>query len=118
MSNASPKGVVPYASIVGKLLQQQREARGILQTSVAEDVGLSQSAYSRLEKGESAMSITQLRQISQVIGAQPDLILAEAEKHATALKRRGVEVTEEKPNNTAALLIGLGILLALLAATR
>ncbi len=118
MSNTSPKGVVPYTSIVGKLLQQQREARGILQTTVAEAVGLSQSAYSRLEKGESAMSITQLRQISQVIGAQPNSILAEAEKHATALKRRGVEVTEEKPNNTAALLIGLGILLALLAATR
>lgn len=118
MSNASTKGIVPYAAIVGKLLQQQRDARGILQITVAEALGLSQSAYSRLEKGESAMSITQLRQVSQVIGAHPDSILAAAEKHAAALKRQGVEVTEEKSDNTAAFLIGLGILLALIAAAR
>ena len=70
MSNTSPKGIVPYAAIVGKLLQQQRDARGILQVTVAEALGLSQSAYSRLEKGESAMNIAQLRQISQVMAAK------------------------------------------------
>jgi transcriptional regulator with XRE-family HTH domain len=118
MSTTTPRGIVPYAAIVGKLLQQKRDARGILQATVAEALGLSQSAYSRLEKGESAMSITQLRQIGQVIGVHPDAVLAQAEQHAAALKRKGVEVTEERSDNTAALLIGIGILLALLAAAR
>jgi len=112
------KGAISYGAIVGQLLKHYREARGIKQAEVAKALGLTQSAYSRLENGDSAMSLTQLRQIARVIEVNPEGILAKAETHAQNLVQRGVKVTEEKPTNTAAILIGLGILLALLAAIR
>jgi len=53
-----PRPVVTYPSLVGKILAQQREIRGIKQGAIAEALGLSQSAYSRLESGESVLNLS------------------------------------------------------------
>lgn len=83
---------------------------------MAEALGISQSAYSRLELGQSAMSVTQLRAIAEKLGTTPDSVLSHATEYAKRLRAQGVTVTDQKPDSAAAVLIALGILAALFAA--
>jgi transcriptional regulator with XRE-family HTH domain len=83
---------------------------------MAQALGISQSAYSRLEQGQSAMSVTQLRAIADKLGTTPDFLLHHATDYANRLRAQGVTVTDEKAGTTAGVLIALGILAALFAA--
>ncbi|TXH74718.1 MAG: XRE family transcriptional regulator [Thiobacillus sp.] len=113
-----PRPVVTYPSLVGKILAQQREIRGIKQGAIAEALGLSQSAYSRLESGESVLNLSQLRNISTQLHLQPAQVLSLADQYETQLSLQGVAVIAEKPDNPAAVAIGLGLLAALLLGSR
>lgn len=108
--------VVTYATLVGKVLQQERKARNIEQAEMAQALGISQSAYSRLESGGSTLTITQLRAAARKIGIEPNRILAEADRvERDVLVQEGVGVVTEKPSDATAAIVGLGILIALLA---
>lgn len=80
-------------------------------------MGVSQSAYSRLEQGQSAMSVVQLRAIAVQLGLTPDAIVRDAEGYAAQLQQHGVRITDATPDSAAGVLIALGILAALVAAT-
>lgn len=108
------EGVMPYLTLVGKVIEAARIKKQLTQADLASELNIGQSAYSRLEAGQAAMSLTQLRKISGVIGESPSSILASADAWANELQKRGVTVPEDKPDNKAALLIGLGLLLALM----
>lgn len=45
-----------------------RESAGLTQCAVAESLGVSQAAYSRLEKGEIEISVTKLFGLSELYG--------------------------------------------------
>lgn len=108
--------VVTYATLVGKVLQQERKARNIEQAEMAQALGISQSAYSRLESGGSTLTITQLRAAARKIGIEPHRILSEADRvERDVLVQEGVDVVAEKPSDATAAIVGLGILIALLA---
>jgi transcriptional regulator with XRE-family HTH domain len=113
-SSPPPKPVVTYPSLVGRILAQQREARGIKQGDLAARLGLSQSAYSRLESGESVLNLSQLRNVATQLGLQPSQILKWADQYEAQLRQQGVDVVAEKQDHTAAIAIGLGLLAALL----
>ncbi|WP_424191190.1 helix-turn-helix domain-containing protein [Ampullimonas aquatilis] len=108
------KPVVTYPSLVGRILAQQREARGIKQGELAAQLGLSQSAYSRLESGESVLNLSQLRNVAAQLGLQPSQVLKWADQYEAQLRQQGVDVVAEKQDHTAAIAIGFGLLAALL----
>ena len=83
---------------------------------MARALGISQSAYSRLEQGQSAMSVTQLRMIAERLETTPDFLLHHTEQYAMQLRAQGVTITDEKQESPAGALIALGILAALFAA--
>jgi transcriptional regulator with XRE-family HTH domain len=117
-STPPQKPLVTYPALVGKILAQQREARGIKQGDLAATLGLSQSAYSRLESGDSVLNLSQLRNAAIQLGLHPAQVLQWADEYAARLQQQGVDVISEKPDNPAAIAIGLGLLAALLMSAR
>jgi transcriptional regulator with XRE-family HTH domain len=109
-----PEGALAYPAVVGQILAQVREQRSEKQGDVATRVGLSQSAYSRLEKGDSVMNLAQLHKVCAELGVTPGSVLQRADLLEQQLKAQGVQVQHEKPDDAAALLVGLGLLAALL----
>lgn len=84
---------------------------------MAQALGISQSAYSRLEQGQSAMSVTQLRLIADHLGTTPDFLLQHTRQYADQLRAQGVTITDNKQETAVGgVLIALGILAALFAA--
>ena len=77
---------------------------------------MSQSAYSRLESGDSVVNLAQLHVIAPRLGMSPSEVLNSADQYAARLRHQGVDVVSEKPSNPAAVAIGLGLLVALLLA--
>jgi transcriptional regulator with XRE-family HTH domain len=117
-STLPQKPIVTYPALVGKILAQQRETRGIKQGELAAKLGLSQSAYSRLESGDSVLNLSQLRNVAMQLGLKPAQLLQWADQYEVQLRQQGVEVISEKPDNPAAIAIGLGLLAALLMGAR
>jgi transcriptional regulator with XRE-family HTH domain len=107
-----------YGTVLGQIIVRRRQLAGLQQQALAEMLGISQSAYSRLESGQSAMSVNQLYAISARFGILPSDLLAETDRHVQQLQASGVAVTDGKANNASELLIGLGILAALIASAR
>ena len=58
-----------YKSQLGKLIQQNRTARRMTQSELAEALGTSQSAINRIEKGGQNISIEMLARISDVLSS-------------------------------------------------
>jgi transcriptional regulator with XRE-family HTH domain len=112
-STPASRPVVTYPSLVGRLLVQRRDQLGLKQGAVAEALGMSQSAYSRLESGESVLNLAQLRNICLRLGLSPAQVLHAAEQYEQQLRIQGVDVVAEKPTNQAAIAVGLGLLAAL-----
>jgi transcriptional regulator with XRE-family HTH domain len=105
-----------YGRLVGSVVEHFRTQLGFHQEAMAQALGISQSAYSRLELGHSAMSVTQLRAIAEKLGTSPDTLLQHTAEYGKRLRAQGVTVTDEKPDSAAGVLIALGILAALFAA--
>jgi transcriptional regulator with XRE-family HTH domain len=112
----SPPAVVPYSALIGGVVQNQRKFLNLQQGDVAQQLGLSQSAYSRIESGDTVMSVTQLRQIATLLRTTAQRLLDQADTIAAQLYSQGVSISHEKKNNSGAILIGLGILAAALVA--
>lgn len=112
----SAQGVVPYSACVGQVLQQGRAQRGLNQEALAAALGISQSAYSRLESGDTLLSLFHLRIIARVLGTSGADILQAADNLAAYLQQHGVQVTDDRKDNSAAVLIGLGLLAAAVVA--
>lgn len=115
-----------YAALVGAVITQLRGDLKISQAELANTVGISQPAWSRIEKGESALTIDQLARAAKKLGAQPSEILNTAEKTIAEMKQQGLEVSYEKPrrstekenSNTGLLLLGGAALAALIYAAK
>lgn len=108
---------ITYGAVLGRVLVRRRQlAGGIHQKVIADGIGITQSAYSKLEAGQSTLSLVHLRQIARQLGASPHELLAEADNYVRDLEAQGVTVTDERSVSAGEVLIGLGILAALVAA--
>jgi transcriptional regulator with XRE-family HTH domain len=103
-----------YPALVGQVIAHVRETRGIKQGEFASAIGLSQSAYSRLEAGESVLNISQLRNVAVHLGMQPSELLMMVDNYENVLRLQGVDVISEKKDYSAAVAVGLGLLAAAL----
>ncbi|WP_268817696.1 helix-turn-helix domain-containing protein, partial [Vibrio anguillarum] len=52
--------MVSYSSILGVVVANKRKELGVEQSVLAENMGLSQASYSRLESGKSTFSVDQM----------------------------------------------------------
>jgi transcriptional regulator with XRE-family HTH domain len=113
-----PKPEVPYSALMGQVIKQARLEQGCQQGDMANLLGLSQSAYSRLENGDSMFNVWQMRQCAALLRLKPSELLQRVERHEEQLERQGVPIVEAKKENPAAALMGIALLLAILAAVR
>ncbi len=106
-----------YQAIVGEVIVLRRKDLGLNQADLAEKIGMSQSAWSRVEKGLSNLTIEQLTKVASILNVAPNQIIAEADDAKTALERDGIQVAETKSDATGWLLLGAAAIgLVLLAA--
>lgn len=65
----------PLYAAIGHNIQLWRKARNLEQKQVAEEIGMTQSAYSRLESGETQIRVDQLIQLAQVFNVSARKLL-------------------------------------------
>ena len=61
---------------IGHKIKKLRELRNLTQEYMASSLGLSQSAYSRMELGETEITFSKLEKISEELGMKPEEIIA------------------------------------------
>ena len=64
--------VVSYSSILGVVVANKRKELGIEQSVLAENMGLSQASYSRLESGKSTFSVDQMFECAKALRIAPE----------------------------------------------
>ncbi|HEX6706062.1 MAG TPA: helix-turn-helix transcriptional regulator [Albitalea sp.] len=97
------------------MIKYFRTNAGIDQGTMAAYLELSQSAYSRIESGDTVVNVWQLRKCCEALGSSPSQVLSEVQFREEQLQAQGVEIVPEKRTNPGAALIGIAILAALLA---
>jgi transcriptional regulator with XRE-family HTH domain len=81
-----------YPAIIGRILEHQRKEAGFDQAAFAEQMGLTQSAWSRIERGQSGLSIEHLLKISNILNTKPHKIVESADYAAKQIERKGIVV--------------------------
>ena len=61
---------------IGQKIKKLRELKNLTQEHMAEVIGLSQSAYSRLELGDTEVTYSKLERISHELGMRPEEVIA------------------------------------------
>ena len=90
------------------------------QAALAKAAGVNQSTWSRIERGESALSVEQLFQAANYLQIKPSVVIQESEKALGSLKKQDVIVSTSKDIDKrvaqGAALIGASALGALVGA--
>ena len=87
---------VTYPALVGAVIIELRKSKNISQSELATRVDLSQATLSRIEKGDSALTVGQLGEIADVIEVQPFEILKLADDTYKALDGSSFELIRNK----------------------
>ena len=61
---------------IGQKIKKLRELKNLTQTHLAEQLGVTQSAYSKIELGETEVKFNQLEKISEALGMKPEDVIA------------------------------------------
>lgn len=119
MSTCAQNSIVSYHALVCRILATEREKKGLDQESVAKAVGINRSTWSRIENGESALTIDQLAKACKALDRLPSDLLKQADEMSQSLERTGIRVSGERPkgnDNGMNFLVGAGLTAFLLAA--
>lgn len=92
--NLSPE--TTYQAIVGSVLVGIRKELGVEQSALAKAVGVNQSTWSRIERGESALSIEQLFLAANHLQIKPSFVIHNSEKAVQSLRSQKVVVSVSK----------------------
>ncbi len=88
--------VTTYPAIVGACLAAKRKEQGLSQSELALSVGLTVSTWSRIENGESALTIEQLALAAQRLNLPRSELLINADKKVAELEYRGIETKSNR----------------------
>lgn len=116
MSRDSLQATTTYAAVMGRVLAMKREEAGLEQADVAKEMGISQSAWSRIERGETVLNVEQLHRAAKIVRASAEQIVEQTETASEDLKDQSVNVTtvkEQKSSGGTLALIGVAALAAL-----
>lgn len=84
--------VTHYPAIVGGIIAQVRDRQGVRQEDLAKAMGITQTTLSRIETGQSNVSVEHLRLVAHHLGVRPNQILADADTNETLLLNQGMTV--------------------------
>jgi transcriptional regulator with XRE-family HTH domain len=107
------KNVTTYAAVIGAVLVNLRNDKKLNQSDVASVVGVSSSTWSRIEKGDSSLSVDQLYLAAKALKIRPEQILELASKAEEDLPSKGIEViswADFTSNRTLTSAVALGLL--------
>ena len=62
---------------VGTRIRKIREERGIKQENIADEMGITQSSYGRLEKNDNRLTVTKLVKISEILDVSISVLFGE-----------------------------------------
>lgn len=86
--------VTTSGAVLGALIVKLRTDKGMIQGDLAAAINISPSTWSRIERGESGLSIEQLKNVAKVLGVAPWHILKLADDEEKALRNRGIYIDE------------------------
>lgn len=72
-----------YDEAVGLAISTNRRIRGVSQPELAQALGLTSSAISRLESGHSKVTVVHLRKIARKLATEASVIVEDAERYFT-----------------------------------
>jgi transcriptional regulator with XRE-family HTH domain len=112
MSSAKFHQITGYSAVVGAVLAAVRRDAGLDQQAMAEKVGITQSAWSRIETGTTQITVGQLATAARVLRETPSGILKTADALANELSRGGVRVEDRMPQeaNASAIIVSAAAL--------
>lgn len=119
MQNAQMIPSTTYPALVGGVLAQIRNQQNLRQEEVAQAVGVTQATWSRIEKGQSSITVEHLRLATNKLGIAPGQILSFADQTEITLTSSGARVMharDSRERDTAVAIIASVTLLALIAA--
>lgn len=117
MSMGTLKPATTYPMVVGKVLGYLRDQKGLGQKDLADAMGVTQPTLSRIENGQSALTVDQLALAASILKVSSDQILTMVDRSVESLKKQGVKVEHKKPSEEISpglVLIGAAALAALL----
>lgn len=105
-----------YIQIVGQVVRGRRELKGIPLLAMAKAADLSTvSGWSRVETGDTMMTLAQLRKAARALGVEPWRLVQQADNIAAQLEASGMTVHDEKPKYEGKWLLGGVAILAAVA---
>lgn len=105
-----------YMQIVGQVVRGHRERRGIPLLTMAKAADLSTvSGWSRVETGDTTMTIAQIRKAARTLDMEPWTLVQQADNIAAQLEASGMTVYDEKPKNVGKWLLGGAAILVAVA---
>jgi transcriptional regulator with XRE-family HTH domain len=87
-----------YLAVIGVVLQEERDVRGVTQAAAATLAGITQSTWARLENGK-ACTIENLAKACKGFDLELWQLIKVADDRAMALTREGVIVVYETPTD-------------------
>jgi transcriptional regulator with XRE-family HTH domain len=90
-----------YGAVAGSVLAFHRKSLGWEQGHLANELGITQATWSRLEGGHSPLTIDQLARASESLGVPLSEMLRRIGRALDSLARRGVTVRQGSPNELA-----------------
>jgi transcriptional regulator with XRE-family HTH domain len=112
--------VTSYPQLLGQVVRVRRKRAGVDQESFGKGLGMSGSGWSRVESGDTTMTVAQLRQVARALGVTPSALLMEVDGLVASIAEKGMplQVLDEKPppKSSAWWLIGGAALAALVVA--
>lgn len=108
-----------YPAIVGRVIAEARKHQKLTQGQLAQEMGINQPAWSKIERGQTAMTIEQLAEVAPLLGYSPSQLLKQADLAAQHAENEGVQVESRRVGSgepAAVALIGAAALGALIAA--
>lgn len=103
MSSMVP--AVSYPSVVGSVLGEVRRHAGKGQADLAVACGMTQSGWSRIERGQVPITVEQLALAARELDCRPSELLSAADRAVDVAREDGIEV---QPNRLAAV-VGTGL---------
>jgi transcriptional regulator with XRE-family HTH domain len=100
MQTEALKPATTYPAIVGGVLAQIRNQNGLRQEELAQALRITQATLSRIEKGQSGITVEHLRLAAQKLGSTPAVILAYADQAEVNMQIQGITVTPTRDDDS------------------
>jgi transcriptional regulator with XRE-family HTH domain len=101
------KPATTYAALVGMALTKHRRRAGLSQAEVAALLGINQAAWSKIERGTTAVSVEYLVVLAPAFGVEPNVVMGEADRAMRFAEAQGVQVFRRRADMPPEAVLGL-----------